>query len=87
MIMKTVAGPSAYTTGGFTTTVGDFEKVDKVAVSVFGTTFYHPQVASISGNTVTIKVFRWDSASTAVAEVAADTDLSGVTFVLIVSGY
>jgi len=85
--MKTTAGPTSYTTGGFTVTIGEFEKVAQAEVSCNGG--YKAEVASIAGNVVTVMVRRYDypaaAAGTAI-EVPAGTDLSGVTFILDVEG-
>jgi hypothetical protein len=82
-----VSGPSSYATGGFTVTINDLSRVDDAVVIAGGG--YLAEVASISGNTVTIVVRYFDypatSAGTAV-EVPAGTDLSGVVFRIIAIG-
>jgi len=82
-----VSGPSSYATGGFTVTINDLSRVDDAIVSSTGG--YLAEVSSISGNTVTVKVYYFDygsaSAGTAV-EVPDGTDLSGVTFRIIAIG-
>jgi len=93
---KVVKGPAAYPTGGFTVTFGEFQKIDAAFVKELGGGEYLPQVAAISGNTVTIKVRNnleqavnegGTSTYTIGGEVAANTDLSGVTFFVIANGY
>jgi len=78
VIRKKVSGPSSYSTGGFTVTIGELESVAGAVITVESSTFYHPQIASISGNTIKVIVYAWDGA--AVSEISAGTDLSGVTF-------
>ena len=83
---KTV-GPASYTTGGFTFNATDFKKVNgAIPVADSG---YKAEIASISGNTITIKVLEYNYPATAAGvatEVASGTDLSGVTFYIIVDG-
>ena len=85
-IYKT-AGPASYATGGFTFNATDFKKVTNAVPS--GTGGYKAEIASISGNTITIKVLDYNYPATAAGvatEVASATDLSGVTFYLVVEG-
>jgi hypothetical protein len=93
---KVVRGPATYPAGGFTVTFGEFEKVAAAVVKELGGGEYLPQVAAISGNTITVKVRNnleqaVDEGGTATytigGEVAAGTDLSGVTFYVIADGY
>ena len=96
IVVKTVAGPSAYPTGGFNVTIGELEKVSKAFVQALGLNEYIAQVASITGNVVRVAVR--DNIEQAVneggtatytvgGEVAAGADLSGVTFVVVAEGY
>ncbi len=82
-----VKGPASYATGGFTVTISDLAKVyDAVAIAGGG---YLAEVASISGNAITIKVYYFNYPATATGtavEIPAGTDLSGVTFRIIAIG-
>ena len=95
LVTKKVAGPASYPTGGFAVVIGQLEKVDKAVVKELGGGEYLPQVASISGNTVTVKVRNnieqavnegGTATYTIGGEIAAGTDLSGVTFYIIADG-
>ena len=82
-----VAGPTAYTTGGFTVSIPDLSVVYDAVVSAGGG--YLAEVASISGNTLTIKVYYFNypgTAAGAAIEVPAGTDLSGVRFRILAVG-
>jgi hypothetical protein len=82
-----VAGPTSYATGGFTVTIEDLSRIEDAVVIAGGG--YLAEVASISGNTVTIVVRYFDYAATAAGtaiEVPSGTDLSGVTFRIIAIG-
>ena len=87
LVIKTVTGPSSYSTGGFTATIDELERVEDAIVIASGG--YMAEVASISGNTVTIKVYDFNYPATAAGpaeEVAANTDLSSVSFKIIAIG-
>ncbi|MEM1551567.1 MAG: hypothetical protein QXH03_02720 [Candidatus Bathyarchaeia archaeon] len=95
-IVKTVAGPSSYPSGGFSVSIGELQKVLAAIVQDVGGGEYLPQVAGISGNTVTIKVRDnieqavnegGSSTYTIGGEVSAGSDLSGVKFQIIAFGY
>ena len=76
-------GPSSYSSGGFTVTIDNVSKIDNVVVMASGG---YLAEASASGNTITIKVYYFNYPATAAGvaeEVAAGTDLSGVTFRII----
>jgi len=81
-------GPSSYTTGGFTIRSDTLSVIEHV-ISVSATEGWIGEVQSVSGNTATIKVYGLPSSLAAgpLAEVAAGTDLSGVTFYIILVGY
>ena len=81
LIRKTASGPSSYSAGGFEVEIGELEKVAGAVVTVSSTTFYHAQIASITGNKVKIMVYEWTGS--AVAEVGDGTDLSDVTFYIL----
>jgi len=86
-IIKTVAGPTSYPTGGFDTTIGEFEKVTDAQVSPTGG--YKAEVVSITGNVVKtmVRYYDYDAAADGGAiQVPAGTDLSGVNFTLDVEG-
>jgi len=72
-----VSGPSSYSSGGFTVD-HPFSRVSHaIAIASGG----YIAEASVSGNTVTVKVY-----SGAGSEVTAGTDLSGVTITVIIIG-
>lgn len=80
-------GPASYSTGGFTVTISELSKVDFAVVQATGG--YKPEIAGISGNTITILVRQYDYPATAAGpavEVGAGTDLSGVTFYILAFG-
>lgn len=85
LIYKT-AGPSSYTSGGFTVTIPNVSRI--IAAGIINVTGgYLAEIAGISGNTVTIKVYEFNYPATAAGpatEVAAGTDLSSVEFTLLV---
>lgn len=94
--VKSVAGPSAYPSGGFNVVIGELEKVEKAVVQALGLNEYIAQVNTITGNVVKVAVR--DNIEQAVdeggsskytigGEVAANTDLSGVTFIVVAEGY
>lgn len=87
-IITESAGPSSYTSGGFDVEVSELAKVSKSAVLQI-TGGYIAEVTSISGNKPKVKVYYFDydaAADGAAIEVAAGTDLSGVTVTLLSYG-
>ena len=85
-IYKTT-GPASYASGGFTYNATDFKKVTGAVVC--GGSGYKAEIASISGNTITIKVLDYNYPATAAGtatEISAGVDLSGVTFYIVVEG-
>jgi len=81
------AGPSSYPSGGFDVQITGLSKVHAAVVIAGGG--YLAEVASISGNTIKVKVnyFDYDAAGDGTAiEVPSGTDLSGVTFYVIAIG-
>ena len=87
-----VAGPASYPTGGFTITVNGLSKINTAIVTFKGARpndlVYQIDV-SWSGNVITVKVMSLNvTAASPVAwgEVAAGTDLSGLTFDIIAIG-
>ena len=88
LVVTEVNGPASYSSGGFTVTfAGLLRKVKFAFVAANGG--YKAEVASISGNSVTVKVlyYDYDAAADDVAiEVPAGTDLSGVKFTILAIG-
>ena len=86
-VIVETTGPSSYSSGGFTVSVGKLRIVKHANVELSGG--YVGEVASISGNTLTIKAYYFDydaSADGAAVEVADGTDLSSVTVKVIAWG-
>jgi len=96
-ITKEFVGPSNYTSGGFSVQVGELEKISKVkSIHVLGGGEYISQIVNTTGNNATVKVRGnieqavdegGTSTYTIGGEVAAGTNLSGVTFEMVVEGY
>lgn len=87
LVAKAVTGPASYSTGGFAVSFPELRVVH--AALVVGGGGYKAEIASISGNTVTIRVLYYDYAAAAAGpaiEVPAGTDLSGVTFYVLAIG-
>jgi len=87
VVVASTTGPASYTSGGFTYTVDELKEVYGAIVQASGG--YKAEVASISGNTITIMVYQYDYAAAAAGpaiEVTAGTDLSGVTFTILALG-
>lgn len=83
-VIVVTSGPASYTSGGFTVTVNELDKVHgAVATTSAG---YVASIAGVSGNTVTVAVYQEAGAAGALAEVGDGTDLSGVTFYIFVVG-
>jgi hypothetical protein len=83
-----VAGPSSYTTGGFTVRVSDVNRINAV-IWAFITGGYKIGGLTISGNAVTVVVHNYNYPATAAGpatEVTAGTDLSGQTVTLCIIG-
>jgi len=94
IVMKTTSGPSSYSSGGFTVTIGELEKISKAIVVPNTNIEANDKVRqirwTISGNTVTIVVREIDvtgSSPVSWSEVADGTDLSDITFTIIAEGY
>jgi hypothetical protein len=95
LYVGTVSGPTSYTTGGFNVDTG-LSTVLFADVMDLGGGEYLPKVNSITGGTVKILVRGnieqsvnegGSSTYTIGAEVAANTNLSGVSFQVIAVGY
>jgi len=87
LVVRQVSGPASYATGGFTVSFPELRAVHYAVATATGG--YLAEVASISGNSVTIKVlyFDYDAAADGPAiEVPAGTDLSTVTITIIAVG-
>ena len=67
-------GPDAYVQGGFEIT-SDTGRVDEVMVQC-DSPDYEARATDVTDNVVTVQVYKQDGTG----EVAADVDLSGVTF-------
>ena len=88
LVITSVAGPASYSTGGFTVSIDELKEVEEAIVVAGGG--YLAEVASKSGNSITVKVYHFNYPATAAGpavEVDAGTDLSGVTFIIIAVGY
>lgn len=89
LVQTSEAGPTSYSTGGFSITLGDLKNVESV-IAVLNNRGYLCEVSGISKNAVTVKVYQFDYAATAAGpavEVPAGTNLSGVTFTVIAIGF
>jgi len=86
VVFEETTGPSSYSAGGFTYTISGLKEVYVALVEAGGG--YLAEVASKSGNTITIKVYQFDypSTSAGVAVEATGADLSGVTFKIVAIG-
>jgi len=87
-VIVETTGPDSYASGGFEVTVGELRIVKHANVELSGG--YVGEVASISGNTVTIKAYYFDydaSADGVAIEVADGTNLSSVSVKVIAWGY
>lgn len=90
MVVTRTAGPSSYSTGGFTFTVGDLSNIVSGFVICNGPYLAEIDWANSSGNTLKIKVYYFDydaTADGAAIEVAATTNLSSVYFTVVVFGW
>ena len=81
------SGPTSYSAGGFDITVGDVKAIDQV-IAIFNDGGYLTEPASVSDNTVTVKVYYFDYDATADgAATEASGNLSTVTFTVVVIGH
>jgi len=81
---KIADGPSSYTTGGFTISVGQFQKIASAELMMAPETFPSYGLGlglSYTGVTATVKVMRADSMAVW-SEMPANTNLSGYKFIL-----
>jgi len=87
-VIVETTGPDLYTTGGFEVTVGELRVVSHAIVEVGGG--YLGEVAGVSDNAVTVKIYQFDYAASAAGpavEVDAGTDLGSVGVKVIAWGY
>jgi len=88
VIKATASGPASYSAGGFTLRINSAKEVKAViGASNNGGYKVDPAEISISGNELTVKVRYYDydaAADGSAIEVTDATDLSGVTFEVIV---
>jgi len=90
VVTRSVSGPSSYTSGGFVVTISELTKIKDCIVQLRNQDNDKRIKYSFSGNTVTIQVFTIvaDTSTGAISasEVTDGTDLSGLTFDIIVVG-
>jgi len=91
-VVKTVTGPESYdATNGYTVTVAELTKIAYVlpAIETDGTSLFLVK-GTASGNEVTLRFYTISANTTSgaitVSEVGDGTDLSGLTFPLVVYG-
>jgi len=81
------SGPASYSSGGFTVTFPTLRKIHHAII--FTSKGYAADIASISGNSITVIAMYYDydaAADGPAIEVASGTDLSGVEFTVLVVG-
>jgi hypothetical protein len=87
------SGPTSYTAGGFTVVVPELQRILHAFISIVTPlrvgSFEHNIDFGVSGNTVTVRVFRIDVAATTPAweEVPAGTDISGLVLEIFAIGF
>jgi len=97
VVVTQSAGPSSYSTGGFSVTISELSTVDYAVAQAMnpGTAGYLAVVKSVSDNTVTVQVYEVNQAvdeggtatyTVTIKEVGAGTDLSGINFTVIAFG-
>jgi hypothetical protein len=89
-----VSGPTSYPAGGFTVVVPELQRILHALVSIVTplrvANFVHNIDFTVSGNTVTIRVFRIDvtvAAPASWAEVPAGTDISELVLEIFAIGF
>ena len=89
-IVLATESPTTYSTGGVSVTVDEVNRIDAVIhASIDGGYFTNVSLCSVSGNTVTVPVYRFNYGAASpgpAVEVPDGTDLSGTTITLIVIG-
>jgi len=89
LVLITTSGPSSYSSGGFTYSVATLKKVEAV-ISAQASGGYKAETSISGDKDVVIKVYYYDydaAGDGPAIEVAGGTDLSGVTFTLVVLGF
>ena len=85
------SGPSSYTAGGFTVTLGDLMDIEELVVQLRDQDNAKRIKYSKSGNQVTIQIFTMSADTTtgtiSTAEDAAGTDESALTFDIFAMGW
>jgi len=92
IVQKIVTGPSSYSSGGFTETIGELKRIDAVQISIRTNlktdNYVYVVDYSISGNTITFTVYRIDvTASTASWSEPTGVDLSSLVIEVIAIGF
>ena len=94
IVHRVVSGPTSYSTGGFTVTVGELVKILSLSVSVRSNlkvdNLVHVVDYVVSGNAITFRVYRIDvtaAAPSAWSEVPAGTDISALVLEVVAIGY
>jgi len=82
VVVKRVAGPSSYATGGFDVTVEEFSEI--IAGFVVAGSGYTADIDFANSDKNKLRVIAYSAAG---AEVSAGTDLSGVSFTIIAFGW
>jgi len=89
LVSQRFTGPASYTTGGFAVRIDGLRVVEDAFIQVLGSR-RHAEVASISGNVVTIRVNQFDypaAAAGPAVEVPAGTSLTAETFIVFARGF
>ena len=93
-IVKSVAGPASYATGGFAITIGELESIAlahvKERTNIEAADLVRQVRYSWTGNAITVIVRQINTTTaspTAWAEIGAGTDLSGISFDAVAKGY
>ena len=88
--VKTFTGPTSYTQGGFTETIGEVSKITSVVISARNLSGNQRIKYSVSGNVVTIQIFTITADTTTgdinETEVGNGVDLSSLVFDLYYEG-
>jgi len=93
IVQVIASGPTSYTTGGFTVTLGELRSIHSVSVSVRANARANDLVRqvdySVSGNTLTVRVYQINTTTaspTTWAEVPAGTNLSSLVLEIVAIG-
>jgi len=82
VVVKRVAGPSSYATGGFDVTVEELSEI--IAGFVVAGSGYTADIDFANSDKNKLRIIAYSAADT---EVTAETDLSGVNFTIIAFGW